>query len=135
MGKEIRIPNLLVNRKLLFVRLLVGRAPKVLRLLKLVRLSLLMTEQRTVDSVQLLVAEESIVKACVLIRVRPGHHYSIAEKIAAFEGVKSAFAVVGNADVVARIEVRNMRALAALGTRIGDLAGVVITETLVTAEA
>ena len=79
--------------------------------------------------------EESIVKACALIRVRPGQHYQVAERIASFEGVKSAFAVVGNADVVARIEVRNMRALAALGTKIGDLRGVVIAETLVTAEA
>ena len=79
-------------------------------------------------------ADESIVKACALIRVRPGQHFSVAEKIASFEGVKSAFAVVGNADVVARIEVRNMSALAALGTKIGDLAGVVITETLVAAE-
>ena len=75
------------------------------------------------------------VKACALIRVRPGTHYSVSEKIASFEGVKSAFAVVGNADVVVNIEVRNMRSLAALGTRIGDLPGVVITETLVAAEA
>ena len=102
---------------------------------KLVRLSLLVTGQRTVDSVQMMATEEGIVKACALIRVRPGQHYLVAEKIASFEGVKSAFAVVGNADVVASIEVRNMRALAALGTKIGDLAGVVITETLVAAEA
>ena len=85
--------------------------------------------------VQMMATEESIVKACALIRVRPGQHYSVAEKIASLEGVKSAFAVVGNADVVASIEVRNMRALAVLGTKIGDLAGVVTTETLVTAEA
>jgi DNA-binding Lrp family transcriptional regulator len=78
--------------------------------------------------------EESIVKACALIRVRPGQHYQVAERIASFDGVKSAFAVIGNADVVARIEVRNMRALAALSTKIGDLPGVVIAETLVTAE-
>ena len=76
-----------------------------------------------------------IVKACVLIRVRPGQHYAVTEKIASFDGVKSAFAVVGNADVVVSIQVRNMNALAALGTRIGDLDGVVTTETLVAAEA
>ncbi len=83
----------------------------------------------------MMVTEEGIVKACVLIRVRPGQHYFVAEEIASFEGVKSAFAVIGNADVVASIEVRNMRALAALGTKIGNLAGVVVSETLVTAEA
>jgi len=69
-----------------------------------------------------------------LIRVRPGQHYAVTEKIASFDGVKSAFAVVGNADVVVSIEVRNMKNIAALGARIGDLEGVVTTETLVDAE-
>lgn len=76
----------------------------------------------------------SVVRACVLIRVRPGQHYHVAKKIASFEGVKSAFAVMGAADVVARIHVEDMKALAALGTKIGDLADVVTTETLVAAE-
>ena len=79
-------------------------------------------------------AKESIVKACVLIRVRPNQHYHVAAEITSFEGVKSAFAVMGGADVAARIEVENMRALAALGTRIGNLANVVTTETFITAE-
>jgi DNA-binding Lrp family transcriptional regulator len=73
-------------------------------------------------------------KACVLIRVRPGHHYQVAERIASLDGVKSAFAVMGGADVVARIEVKDMRALTALGTQIGNLDDVVTTETLVAAE-
>jgi DNA-binding Lrp family transcriptional regulator len=88
-----------------------------------------------VDPVQIMTTKEGNVKACALIRVRPGQHYSVAEKVASFEGVKSAFAVVGNADVVPSIEVRDMKALSALGTKIGGLAGVVTTETLVTAEA
>ena len=95
----------------------------------------MVTEQGPVDSVQVMATEDGIVKACSLIRVRPGQHYLVAEQIASFEGVKSAFAVVGNADVVVSIEVRNMRALGALGTKIADLAGVVTSETLVTAEA
>jgi hypothetical protein len=41
---------------------------------------------------------------------------------------------MGGADVVARIEVKDMGALAALGTRIGNIADVVTTETFVTAE-
>ena len=82
-----------------------------------------------------LLTDDSLVKACVLIRVRPGQRYLVAERIASFEGVKFAFPTVGNADVVVSIEVSNMKALAALGTKIGDLAGVVITETLVAAEA
>jgi len=74
-------------------------------------------------------------KACVLIKVRPGHHERAAEKIAALPGVVEAFAVMGTADVVARVEVKDLRALTALGTRIGNLQDVVITETLVAAEA
>ena len=74
------------------------------------------------------------VRACVLIRVRPGQHHEVAKKIASFEGVKDAFAVMGAADVVASIHVADMKALAVLGTKIGDLADIVTTETLVAAE-
>jgi uncharacterized protein with GYD domain len=81
-----------------------------------------------------LTVKESIVKACVLIRVRANRHYQVAKELAGFEGVKSAFAVMGSADVVARIELKDVRALAALATRIGNLADVVTTETFVTAE-
>jgi len=84
--------------------------------------------------VQTMTSRESTVKACVLIKVRPGQHYQVAEKIASFEGIKSAFAAVGGADVVARVEVKGMRALTALGTQIGNLPDVVTTETLVAAE-
>jgi uncharacterized protein with GYD domain len=73
------------------------------------------------------------VKACVLVRARPGEHYRVADTIASFEGVMSAFAVMGSADVVARIEVKNMKALTALGIQIGNLPDVVTTETLVAA--
>jgi uncharacterized protein with GYD domain len=84
--------------------------------------------------VQAMIGRKSAVKACVLIRVRPGHHNEVAKSIASFEGIKSAFAVMGSADVVARIEVKDMRELTALGTKIGNLADVVTTETLVAAE-
>jgi hypothetical protein len=48
--------------------------------------------------------------------------------------VRAAFAVVGAADVIVRIEVQGMRELTALGTKIGDLEDVITTETLVSAE-
>ena len=50
-------------------------------------------------------AELNTVKATMLIRVRSGKHYEVAASIASIKGVKSAFAVVGAADVVARVEV------------------------------
>ena len=79
-------------------------------------------------------SRENTVKACILIKVRPGQHYEAAKKIASFEGVESAFAVMGGADVVARIEVKDMRALTTLGTRLGSLPEVVTTETLIAAQ-
>jgi uncharacterized protein with GYD domain len=90
--------------------------------------------QTKVGMVSIMISTESTVKACVLIRVRPGRHFEVAKEIASLDGVKSAFAVMGGADVVARIEVKGMRALTALGTRIGNHSDVVTTETLVAAE-
>ena len=42
---------------------------------------------------------------------------------------------MGTADIVARLEVKNLKALTALGTKIGNLKDVITTETLVAAEA
>jgi DNA-binding Lrp family transcriptional regulator len=59
----------------------------------------------------------------------------VAEKIATLPGVKEAFSVMGTADVVLRVEVRDMKAMTVLGTKIGNLPDVVTTETLIAAEA
>jgi len=59
----------------------------------------------------------------------------VAEKIAELAGVSEAFSVMGTADVVARVEVRDLKAMTALGTKIGNLKDVITTETLVAAEA
>ena len=74
-------------------------------------------------------------KACVLIRVRSGQHHGVAQRVASLPGVVHAFAVMGAADVVVRIEVKDLKALTALGTEIGNLEDVVTTETLVAAGA
>lgn len=74
-------------------------------------------------------------KACILIRVRPGHHRQVAKKIATLPNVKEAFSVMGTADVVVRVEVSDLRVMTDLGTMIGNLEDVVTTETLIAAEA
>jgi len=74
-------------------------------------------------------------KACILIKVRPGRHNRVTEKVAALAGVREAFSVMGTADVVARVEVRDLKAMTALGTKVGNLSDVITTETLVAAEA
>ncbi len=83
--------------------------------------------------VKMMRSEETTLKACVLVRVRPGQHYEVAKRISVFEGIKAAFAVMGAADVVARVEVRNTAGLTALASQIGNLPDVVTTETLVAA--
>ena len=79
--------------------------------------------------------ENSALKACVLIKVRPGRHNKVAEKVAELSGVLEAFWVMGTADVVARVEVKDLKAMTALGTKIGNLKDIITTETLVAAEA
>jgi len=74
-------------------------------------------------------------KACLLIRVRPGHHRQVARKVSKLPKVKEAFSVMGTADVVVRVEVADMRGIIDLGTTIGNLEEVVTTETLIAAEA
>ena len=74
-------------------------------------------------------------KACILIRVRPGHHKRVAEKIASLREVKEAFSVMGTADVVVRVDVKDLKAMTDLGTKIGNLPDVATTETLIAAEA
>ena len=74
-------------------------------------------------------------KACILIRVRPGHHRQVAKKISSLPDVKEAFSVMGTADVVVRAEVKDLRAMTELGTKIGNLEDVVTAETLIAAEA
>ena len=74
-------------------------------------------------------------KACLLIRVRPGRHRRVAEKIASLRGVEEAFSVMGTADVVVRVNVKDLRTMTDLGTKIGNLQDVVTTETLIAAEA
>ncbi len=73
-------------------------------------------------------------KACILIRVRPGHHKRVAEKITSLREVKEAFSVMGTADVVVRVEVKDMKAMTELGTKIGNLQDVATAETLIAAE-
>ncbi len=53
-------------------------------------------------------------KACMLIKVRPGRHNQVAEKIAPLPGVRAAFAVMGTADVVVSVEAKDLKALTAL---------------------
>jgi uncharacterized protein with GYD domain len=72
-----------------------------------------------------------MVSACVLIRSGHGKSEEVVAKVRQFEGVRNAFAVLGRYDVVVDLEAPDQTALANTAFRMGNLAGVVFTETLV----
>jgi len=75
------------------------------------------------------VAEERII-AYVLLNVMGGKEYDVAEKIKSIEGVTESLVVYGEYDVVARIQVDNMRMLDRAVTRIREIEGVLRSITL-----
>lgn len=70
-------------------------------------------------------------KACILIRTKPGKHNDLAEAVAEMMGVKLAFPVLGRTDVAANVEVDDLEALTALVLNLRDVEGVAATETLI----
>jgi len=72
-----------------------------------------------------------LVSACVLIRTLHGKFGEVVEMIRQVKGVKRAFPVLGRYDVVADVESANLSDLGSAVLRIGRMAGVVFTETLV----
>jgi uncharacterized protein with GYD domain len=71
-----------------------------------------------------------MVSACVLIRSERGKSGEVVAKVKQFPGVGSAFAALGRYDVVVDLEASDPAALADTVYRMGNLAGVVFTETL-----
>lgn len=73
-------------------------------------------------------------KACILIKTKPGRHIAIANVVSKLGEVKLAFPVMGRTDVVANVEVADIKRLGGLAFEIGGIAGVLATETLVALE-
>jgi len=73
-------------------------------------------------------------KACILIKTKPGRYNAIAKAISKLEGVKFAFPVMGRTDVVVNVEVADIKRLGSLAFEIGGIAGVLATETLIALE-
>ncbi|MFQ5712084.1 MAG: Lrp/AsnC ligand binding domain-containing protein [Candidatus Geothermarchaeales archaeon] len=72
-----------------------------------------------------------MVSACVLIRTRRGEFDEVVEKIKRFKEVERIFPVLGRYDVVADVEAPDSVTLGNVILRMGRMAGVVFTETLV----
>ncbi|MCW4021086.1 MAG: Lrp/AsnC ligand binding domain-containing protein [Candidatus Bathyarchaeota archaeon] len=75
-----------------------------------------------------------MVSACVLIRTSRGKFEEAVSMIRQVEGVQRVFPVLGRYDVVADVEGKDLPDLGSTVLRIGRLAGVVFTETLVEIE-
>lgn len=76
-----------------------------------------------------------MIRACMLIRSERGRFKEVAEKVKQFKEVKDAFTVLGRYDVAVDLEAEDFDKLSSTVLRIGRLAGVVFTETLVEIKA
>ena len=73
-------------------------------------------------------------KACLLIRTKPGKHNKVAATITGMKGVKLAFPVLGRTDVVANVETANLKALTNFILKLREVDGIAASETLVGVE-
>ena len=68
--------------------------------------------------------------ACVLVRSQRGTYDTVVERIKQLNGVNRVFPVLGRFDVVVNVEAADVKLLGDTIIRIGRLAGVIFTETL-----
>jgi uncharacterized protein with GYD domain len=75
-----------------------------------------------------------MVSACVLIRTSAGQFEQVVKMIRQIKGVQRVFPVLGRYDVVVDVEDMDPSNLGPTVLRIGKMAGVIFTETLVEIE-
>jgi uncharacterized protein with GYD domain len=73
----------------------------------------------------------SLSSACVLIRTTHGKFEDVVKSIRQLKGVKRVFPTLGRYDAVVDLEASDPEELAATVLRMGNIAGVVFSETLV----
>lgn len=74
-----------------------------------------------------------MISACVLIRTESGKFDDVVDEMKQFRNVKNAFAVLGRYDVAVDLEAETYEELCETALRMGRMAGVVFTETLIEA--
>lgn len=72
-----------------------------------------------------------MISACVLIRTRRGEYDEVADRLKQLDTVKHVFPVLGRFDVVVDVEASDIVTLGNDIVRMGKIAGVIFTETLV----
>lgn len=72
-----------------------------------------------------------MISACVLIRSSHGEYEEVVKRIKQFRGVDRIFPVIGRYDVVVDLETKTFESLGNTVLKMGRMAGVVFTETLI----
>jgi uncharacterized protein with GYD domain len=72
-----------------------------------------------------------LLNACVLIRTSHGRFEDVVRTVSRLKCVKRVFPTLGRYDVVVDLEASNFKELGGTVLRMGNIAGVVFTETLV----
>lgn len=75
-----------------------------------------------------------MVEACVLIRTERGKFVEVVQKIKQLKGIKDAYPVLGRFDAVVHVFASDGKELGDIVMKIGNMSGVVFTETLVEVE-
>lgn len=78
-----------------------------------------------------MLGEEALISACVLIRSRRGEFEEVVKILKQLKGVNKIFPVLGRYDVVVDFEAPDSLTLGKTVLKMGRIAGVVFTETLV----
>jgi len=71
-----------------------------------------------------------MISACVLIRTERGRFDEVVERMKQFKETRNVMAVLGRYDVVVDVEVPDYDSLGRTVMRMGNIGGVVFTETL-----
>jgi len=71
-----------------------------------------------------------MISACVLIRTERGRFDEVVERMKQFKEIRNVMAVLGRYDVVVDVEVPEYDSLGKTVMRMGNIGGVVFTETL-----
>jgi uncharacterized protein with GYD domain len=74
---------------------------------------------------------DSLLSACILIRTLHGRFEDVVRSIRRLKGVERVFPTLGRYDVVVDLEASDLKELGGIVLRMGKIAGVVFTETLV----
>lgn len=70
------------------------------------------------------------VKACILVRVEPQFEGDVAGALEAMDSIQDAFPVLGQPEVVARVNAPGLENIGSVLSKVSEVEGVLVSETL-----